>query len=100
MAHVCADWILTPYRAAIHTPTATAVVADLHLGYSRTRQGGGDAVPCGGLQETMADLTLLFQQFAPRRLIIAGDLLEHGRVCALADEFLRWLAHVDVELVA
>src|SRR5436309_2915696 len=25
------DWLLTPQRAALHLPTATAVIADLHL---------------------------------------------------------------------
>src|SRR5438270_5847367 len=31
------DWLLTPVRAAVHLPTATAVVADLHLGYELAR---------------------------------------------------------------
>src|SRR3954453_7260781 len=61
MVQVCTDWFLTPYRAALHLPTATAVVADLHLGYGATRQGGGDAVPCMGLQDTFADLKRLFE---------------------------------------
>lgn len=100
MAQVCTDWLLTPYRAALHLPTSTAVVADLHLGYGATRQGGGDAVPCNGLQDTIADLKLLFEEFRPRRLVVAGDLLEHGRVSALADDLLRWLALAGVELIA
>ena len=39
------DWLLTPSRTAIHLPTATAVIADLHLGYDRVRRRGGEAVP-------------------------------------------------------
>ena len=35
---VFTDWELTPDRAAVHLPTRTAVVADLHLGYAEARQ--------------------------------------------------------------
>jgi metallophosphoesterase superfamily enzyme len=94
------DWLLTPYRAAIHLPTDTAVAADLHLGYGVTRQGSGDAVPSVGLQDTRADFEKLFTEFQPQRLVIAGDLLEHGRVSALADDLLQWLQDVHVELIA
>ena len=41
------NWLLTPERAAIHLPTATAVLADLHLGYNEVRCGTGEAVPAG-----------------------------------------------------
>ena len=39
------DWLLTPARVAIHTPTRTAVLADLHLGYAEARHRTGEAVP-------------------------------------------------------
>jgi uncharacterized protein len=97
---VCTDWLLTPHRAAIHLPTATAVVADLHLGYGAARQGGGDAVPSAGFHETIADFESLFAEFNPTRLVIAGDLLESGRLPALAKKLLRWLDTTRVELVA
>ncbi len=100
MVQVCTDWLLTPHRAAIHLPTATAVVADLHLGYGAARQGGGDAVPSAGLQETIADLESLFKEFSPNRLVIAGDLLETGRLPALAHDLLCWLTKTGVDLVA
>jgi len=83
---VCTDWLLTPHRAAIHLPTATAVVADLHLGYGVARQGGGEAVPLAGLQETIADFESLFGEFNPKRLVIAGDLLENSRLPSLAED--------------
>ena len=100
MVQVCTDWLLTPHRAAIHEPTATAVVADLHLGYGAARQGGGDAVPSAGCQETIADLEKLFKEFNPKRLVIAGDLLETGRLPALAEDLLKWLKQTGVELAA
>ena len=39
------EWLLTAQRAAVHLPTATAVIADLHLGYDQVRRRGGEAVP-------------------------------------------------------
>jgi uncharacterized protein len=95
---VCTDWILTPHRAAIHAPTSTAVVADLHLGYGVVRQDGGDAVPTRGIEDTIADLVRLFADFRPARLVIAGDLLEKSRVPGYASDFLIWLASKGVEL--
>ncbi len=100
MVQVCTDWLLTPHRAAIHMPTATAVVADLHLGYGAARQGGGDAVPSAGLQETIVDLESLFTEFSPKRLVIAGDLLETGRLPAFAEDLLAWLTKTGVDLAA
>ena len=37
------DWLLTAQRVAIHVPTRTAVLADLHLGYDAARQRRGEA---------------------------------------------------------
>src|SRR5438067_991701 len=35
------DWLLTPQRVAVHRPSGSAVVADLHLGYGQARRRGG-----------------------------------------------------------
>ncbi len=43
--HVEEDWLLTPCRMAIHLPTATGLLADLHLGYERARCRSGEAIP-------------------------------------------------------
>ena len=94
------DWILTPHRAAIHLPTGTAVVADLHLGYGAVRQVGGDAVPSRGIQDTIADLELLLAEFKPARLVVAGDLLENSRASEYAQEFLHWLNTTKTDLAA
>ena len=45
------EWLLMPQRVAVHLPTATAVLSDLHLGYNEARRRDGEAVP-------PADLTL------------------------------------------
>ncbi len=72
------DWLLTPHRAAVHLPTATGVIADLHLGYDEVRRRRGDAVPAFDAREVLARLEQLAQH-GVRRLLIAGDLCEDGR---------------------
>jgi putative SbcD/Mre11-related phosphoesterase len=96
--HVHGDWLLTPERAALHLPTATAVVADLHLGYDQVRRRGGEAVPAVGLEEALAALGAVVFRHDVRRLVIAGDLFEDGR-CAAPEELLHWLEAAGVELV-
>ena len=95
---VSTDWILTPYRAAIHIPTSTAVGADLHLGYGAVRQESGEAIPSRGIEDTVADLEGLFRDFQPARLVIAGDLLEKSRVPEHVPALLEWLKNHSVEL--
>ena len=93
------DWLLTPQRAAIHLPTATAVIADLHLGYNEARRQAGDAVPQVELDEVIAALGSLLAVYEPQRLVIAGDLFEDGRCATLADELLDWLRQAGLELL-
>ncbi len=50
------DWHLTFRRIAIHVPTATAVVADLHLGYQDARRQCGDAIPSVDVETQLAPL--------------------------------------------
>jgi metallophosphoesterase superfamily enzyme len=92
------DWLLTPERAAIHLPTATAVVADLHLGYNEARQRSGEAVPLRGLAEAMLPLLPAMGRYDLRRLVVAGDLFEERWNRELAAELLRFLAAAGIEL--
>lgn len=95
------DWQLTPARVAIHLPTRTAVAADLHLGYDRIRQRGGEAVPSRPLRQVLADLADFLARKETRRLVIAGDLFEdprHRREELLA-ELTVWLNETNLHLV-
>lgn len=92
------DWWLTPQRAAIHLPTATAVVADLHLGYDLARRRRGEAVPSVGLDDTIAVLGPLLFTGEVRRLVVAGDLVEDESGEHCVQEFLKWLNREGVEL--
>jgi metallophosphoesterase superfamily enzyme len=93
------DWLLTPQRAAVHLPTATAVVADLHLGYAEARRARGEAVPVVPLDEALAPLAQLAATAEVRRLVIAGDLFEDGCCEQLVTDFLAWAEGVGLEVV-
>src|SRR5579875_3115103 len=91
------DWLLTAERVAVHLPTRTAVVADLHLGYAEARRRRGDAVPSESISELLGPLRRVRQQHAARRLVIAGDLLEDGGCCEALADFLEGLVRSDID---
>ncbi|WP_165074301.1 metallophosphoesterase [Paludisphaera rhizosphaerae] len=96
-------WLLTPEGAAIRPEEATAVVADVHLGYEWARGAAGDCVPSHSLAETCEGLARVLSRANVRRLVVAGDLVESHRPCArtAADvgRLGAWLAAREVELV-
>ena len=85
------EWWLTPQRAAVHRPSGTAVVADVHLGYAEARRRRGDAVPRASVAEALRPLALVLAEEQARRLVVAGDLFEEGCRPELVAELRRWL---------
>jgi len=94
------DWLLTAQRVAVHQPTKTAVVADLHLGYAEARQRSGEAIPTTSMTEQLAPLLKALQRHETSQLIVAGDLFETGFSSPAVEPFLHWLRQHAVELVA
>ncbi len=92
------DWLLTPARTALHQPTGTAVVADLHLGYAEARHRNGEAVPRADLPSLLKPLRRMVQTLSVRRLVIAGDLFEAGPAPALVRALLDFLTEAGLEL--
>jgi metallophosphoesterase superfamily enzyme len=92
------DWLLTAARLAVHLPTATGVLADLHLGYGEARRRGGEAVPASSVETDLAPLRPVLTRWAVRRLVIAGDLFEAGPRADVTAELLAWLSAAGVEL--
>jgi metallophosphoesterase superfamily enzyme len=72
------DWLLLPERIALHEPTATAVIADVHLGYHEARRRQGDALPLLGVADVWRPVEVAMTRIPFRRLLIAGDLFERG----------------------
>jgi uncharacterized protein len=93
-------WLLTAERTAIHVPTGTAVVSDLHLGYGEVRRRGGDAVPILDIVSLLEPLRQAFHIHAVRRMVIAGDLFEAGLAVEIIRPLLGWLRAASVELAA
>jgi len=93
------DWLLTSARAALHRPTGTAVLADLHLGYAEARHRSGEAVPRPDLAALLAPLRLVLERHHARRVVIAGDLFEAGPLPGLTRGLLAWLKEAGLELV-
>lgn len=87
-ACVLGEWLLTPFRMAIHEPTRTGVVADLHLDYCVARRHGGDAIPARPLDEQLGALIEGCAALDITRIVIAGDLCEARLTVDLAERFL------------
>ncbi len=92
------DWLLTPERVAVHLPTATAVLADAHLGYDESRRRRGEAVPLRGLEDLQRALDAVAARHGVRRLVVAGDLCEDAAGVALLPGLLRGLEERRIEL--
>ena len=93
------DWLLTSARAAVHLPTATAVIADVHLGYAEARHRGGEAVPGQSVASVLNPLRRVVDLHHVRRLVVAGDLFEAGAVLSMVTELFAWCAAAGVELL-
>src|SRR5271165_338539 len=93
------DWLLTPQRVAIHRPSATAVAADLHLGYHDARRRCGDAIPCAETKSVLTPLVHAMEKHAVKKLIIAGDLFERAFDPTIWQEFKAHIALCEVQLV-
>jgi uncharacterized protein len=93
------EWRLTPYCLAIHEPTATAVVADLHLGYSAARQRQGDAIPARNVDEELKPLFKAAAAHDVRFLLVAGDLFEAGYDAGVAERFLAALHSARIQFL-
>jgi uncharacterized protein len=99
MLRIYDEWLLTSCRLALHEPTGTAIVADLHLGYSAARRAGGDAIPLPTVDTTLAPLGHAARQLAIRRLVVAGDLFEAGFQPELYERFVALLREWRIEWV-
>jgi metallophosphoesterase superfamily enzyme len=100
MFRFASEWILTPYRLAVHEPTRTAVIADPHLGYSEARRRSGDAVPVISLEEQLAPLTKACAALDLAALVVAGDLCEARIEADFVGRFLKIVYERRLELRA
>ncbi|HEV3236147.1 MAG TPA: metallophosphoesterase [Gemmataceae bacterium] len=100
VAQIGEEWQLTPERVALHLPSSTAIMADLHLGYDLTRCQSGEAVPIVSVEEQWRPLDTLISCHDVKKLIAAGDLVERSHGNLIASLFKDWLLERNVELIA
>lgn len=92
------DWWLDYRRMALHRPTGTLVVGDLHLGYLNNRQQLGESVPSETLAEELFALERGWNELKPSGLLIAGDLVERHSA-GLITAFAEWAKERHVHIL-
>jgi uncharacterized protein len=97
-----ADNVLLDGRLALfHQIDRWLAVADLHFGYELSQRAAGRLVPMWGMASISERLTGLVEEYAPRRLIILGDLVHDRTAAGEAAQLLRELAErCEVAVVA
>jgi len=88
-------------RAAWIADSGSLLVADLHLGKAQSFRRAGVPVPTGTTAAMLARLDRLIERFAPRELVVLGDLL-HGPLSQrgpVIDALAQWrVRHAAVGL--
>lgn len=85
-----ADEIILDGRLALfHQTERWLAVADVHFGYELSQRAAGALVPLWGMATISERLRELVSQYAPRRLIILGDLVHDKTAACEAAELLR-----------
>src|SRR2546423_11784077 len=97
-----ADKILLDGRLALfHKTERWLAVADLHFGYELSQRAAGHLVPLWGMATISERLIELVKEYAPRRLIVLGDLVHDKTAASEAAELLSGFAErCEVVVVA
>src|SRR2546423_316631 len=97
-----ADEILLDGRLALfHKTERWLAVADLHFGYELSQRAAGRLVPLWGMATISERLIKLVKEYAPRRLIVLGDLVHDKTAASEAAELLGGFAErCEVVVVA
>src|SRR5436305_5043870 len=74
-ALVANEILLDGRLALFHRTERWLAVADLHFGYELSQRAAGRLVPMWGMATISERLAELVSEYAPRRLIILGDLV-------------------------
>jgi uncharacterized protein len=100
-ALVADDILLDGRLALVHQTERWLAVADLHFGYELSQRAAGRLVPMWGMASISERLTALVEEYAPRRVIILGDLVHDRTAAREAAQLLRDLAtRCEVVVVA
>jgi DNA ligase-associated metallophosphoesterase len=97
-----ADEILLDGRLALfHKSERWLAIADLHFGYELSQRAAGRLVPMWGMATISERLITLMDEYAPRQLILLGDLVHDKTAAREAAQLLRgFVARCEVVVVA
>src|SRR5437763_14261150 len=90
-ALVAPNVLLDGRLALFHERDKWLAVADLHFGYEISQRAAGRLVPMWGMATTRERLLELLNDYAPRQLLIVGDLVHDGAARNETSEFLNQL---------
>ena len=100
-ALVAHEILLDGRLALFHKTERWLAVADLHFGYELSQRAAGRLVPWWGMATIADRLGELVNEYAPRSLIVLGDLVHDKTASRAAGQFLRQLAaRCEVVIVA
>lgn len=72
------DIVLDARRAVFLSQSETLVVADLHLGYAWAHRHGGNLLPLSAGEDALGRLLDLVESYAPRELVLLGDIVHRA----------------------
>src|SRR5262245_32771912 len=99
-AFVAPNILLDGRLALFHETQGWLAVADLHFGYELSQRAAGRLVPLWGMDSIEERLTELLDEYHPRYLIIAGDLVhDRASTTAAMDLLARLRRRCDVVTV-
>ena len=100
-ALVAGEILLDGRLALFHETERWLAVADLHFGYELSQRAAGALVPLWGMASISERLEQLLQEYAPRHLVVLGDLVHDRTAAREASRLLRDLAkHCEVIVVS
>ncbi len=95
------ELVCDPRHAAFRPSVGDLLVADVHIGKSELFRREGLPIPPGDLERDLRLLTELVCDYAPRRLVVLGDMVHHrdGLSQPVLDRVEQWRPTLASELL-
>lgn len=90
---VADDVVLDGRLAVFHQEQRWLAVADLHFGYELSQRAAGRLVPLWGMSSIEDRLNALLRDYAPRQLVLLGDLVHDAASAPELRTLIDRLAH-------
>ncbi len=93
--------LLDARLALFHERERWLAIADLHFGFELSQRAAGRLVPLWGMESSRTRLLQLLADYAPRQLILVGDLVHDHVAAEPLQQLLAQIAqHCDVIAIA